>query len=213
MPNRFTPINTSSQLPSALNQINQNFAKLDNEGVTKVYNGPGGTKAVVQGRLPNDVGYGQVLYDRNGNAAIYMAVDEGGNAILKVAKASKDAISGTDSDLVFNSNQNTFKIALTGTTTLAAPNSVGATTSVSVPFSLGTTPIVFAFASLSPTGTRFPLPLLQPQLTGDPTPGLIAYQISYEIVVDTLTFYWRDVTRATNATAYITYYILQETAA
>jgi hypothetical protein len=198
-------------MPALVNGVNQNFAKLDAEAVTKVYSGPGGN-AVVEGRLPNDLGYGQILYDRSGKAAIYMAVDANGNPVFKVAKTDKDATTGTDSDLIFNSSQNTFKIALSGTTQLTAPNAIGGSTNVSVSFTLGTKPIVFAFASLTPTGTRFPLPLLQPQLAADPTPGLIAYQINYEVVTDVLTFYWRDISKATNLTAYITYYILQETA-
>lgn len=210
MPNRFTPINTSSPLPSALNQVNQNFAKLDNEGVTKVYNGPGGTKAVVQGRLPDDAGYGQALYDQNGNAVIYMAVKDDGNAVLKVAKTNKDAISGTGNDLIFNSGQNTFKIVASGSASLTSPNSAGSSLGVSVYHGLGYAPIVMAFVKFSSGGTSFPIPYLGLHLTGVDI-GKVWYQISFEALGDYITFYHRNVTAPVNQTVTITYYILQET--
>lgn len=105
-----------------------------------------------------------------------------------------------------------FKILKTGTTSFASPNSIGSSTNISVTHGFNYKPIVFAFVSFTPTGTRFPLPYLSPQLTGDPTPGLISHQVNYEIVVDIITFYWRDITRATNQTAYIRYYFVEERA-
>lgn len=103
-----------------------------------------------------------------------------------------------------------FKILKTGTTSFASPNLIGSSTNISVTHGFNYKPIVFAFVAFSSLGTRFPLPYLSPQLTGDPTPGLIAFQVNYEIVVDIITFYWRDISRASNQTAFIRYYLVEE---
>jgi hypothetical protein len=118
MPNRFTPINPGSDLSAIVNQINQNFAKLDGEAVTKVINGPNSTNRLIQGRLPGDLGYGTILYDALGNVSIYLATDADGNPVLKIAKEGKDATTGGNEDLVFNSSQNVLKVVATDTTTI-----------------------------------------------------------------------------------------------
>lgn len=77
MPNRFVPIASSADFQSALSAINNNFAQLDNENITKTFRGPSGN-SIVQGRLPYG-GYGQIYYDSDGLARILigMSPDDG----------------------------------------------------------------------------------------------------------------------------------------
>ncbi len=166
----------------------------------------------LNGKLTFEQGKNRIIGRDENNIARLIITGNGTEFSMKISELDTDVINADDDDLIFNSDNNIFKIVSKGTTTLTSPNSIGSSSNVSVAFSTGTKPIVFAFASLTPTGTRFPLPIIQPQLTGDPTPGLVAYQVNYEIVTDLLTFYWRDITKAHNITAYITYYLLQETA-
>lgn len=62
MPNIFNPINPGTGLPQALNVINNNFARLDNETVTKTFRQANGN-AIVEGKLPYTGGYGSLYYD------------------------------------------------------------------------------------------------------------------------------------------------------
>lgn len=210
MPNRFTPINTSSPTDKALNQINQNFARLDNESVTKVFSGQGGMKAVIQGRLPNDTGYGQTLYDNTGNAVIYMAV-KNGQPILKVAKAGKDAITGDDSDMIFNSSQNTFKIiqALTFPLNRAAGN-LSISTTIPAPVNGAAFQAWATVTNASPYLT-YPVPHYSPNGTGGMLWGIRAY---YDPSVGSIRFFHESYDASVTSQTYtvnIKYYILQET--
>lgn len=113
-------------------------------------------------------------------------------------------------DIYQASDNLTFQFVQKGAVQLSSPNSIGSSTNISVVHNLGYKPIVWAFVSFSPTGTRFPLPYLSPHLVGG-TPGLIDYQVSFEVVGDdTVTFYHRDISAASNVTDYISYYILRE---
>lgn len=77
MPNVFQPINPQSSQSNAMAQINQNFARLDREAVTKVFKGPNGPR-VIQGALPYG-GYGILLYDDDGTPRVLIgtAPDDG----------------------------------------------------------------------------------------------------------------------------------------
>ena len=68
MPNSFTQINTSSSTAAQLNQINQNFSKLDAEAVTKKF-GKGANQVIV-GRT-GDGTVGLVVGDITGDAIVY----------------------------------------------------------------------------------------------------------------------------------------------
>ena len=65
MPNRFTPVNSSSSMPSVINQINQNFAKLDNEGVVKQFKGSNGDTLII-GKT-GDTTFGIKVQDSSGD--------------------------------------------------------------------------------------------------------------------------------------------------
>lgn len=77
MPNRFQRI-TGGDLQSIVNQANNNFAMLDQENLTKTFNGPNATKSIIQGRLPNGR-YGLLFADESGTNRILIgqAPDDG----------------------------------------------------------------------------------------------------------------------------------------
>lgn len=153
----------------------------------------------------------KIIKDENGNERIILGRYSNGKYGMKVSPAGINVQDATDDELIFNSDNNIFKIVQKGTTTLASPNSIGSSTFVNVPFTLGTKPIVFAFVAFSAGGTRFPMPYIEPIIIGA-NAGKVSHQVAYEVITDNITFFWRDITVATNLTAHITYYILQETA-
>lgn len=121
----FRPLNTQNSQLQNYGQINDMMRQLNNEQTTKAFKQPGGN-AIVTGRLPDSLGYGTILYDSSSNPLIYMAVDDG-QPIFKIAKPGKNAITGDNEDLIFNSANNVFKILATDTSTVpsiaAAPSS------------------------------------------------------------------------------------------
>lgn len=115
MPYRFVPIGPNVSLQEALAVLNANFAQLDSEVVTKVFNAAGGNPGFLQGKLPNGLGYGFLMYTPDGKVAIACYINASGTPILKIAKDGYDALTATNDQLIFNSAQNVFKIANTGT--------------------------------------------------------------------------------------------------
>lgn len=161
MPNTILPINPSSDARSQIAQTNANFAKLDNDTITKVYKGPTGKDAVIEGQLPNNLGSGILMNDLNGVPNIYMATDQNGQPILKVAKAGQDATTASGSGLIFNSSQNIFKIAATGDITISVTAPASGTSQQFAGFythNRGTPPIALAFWE-SAFNTREMLPI------------------------------------------------------
>lgn len=211
MPNRFTPVTSSMTAPAIVNQINQNFSKLDAESVTKTFSGPQGRSSLIQGRLPDDLGYGQILYDRSGKAVIYMAVDKNGKPILKVAKDNQDATVATDDQLIFNSSQNTFKIATSDTVILTRPaGTASVSTLIPVPVSASAFLSWGTLTGVSPQLT-YPLPYYAPSGTGTMLWGVRAYYDSSANVVKFFNESYDAGVTATTYTVSIKYYLLQET--
>lgn len=120
MPYRFSPIHPSTPNDVLIAAINKNFASLDNETITKIFNGANGANSLIQGRLPNSLGYGYLLYREDGTVAIAMYIDSTGTPILKVSKEGYDATTATNDQLIFNSAQNIFKVAYTTVHTFPA---------------------------------------------------------------------------------------------
>ncbi len=67
MPNRYVNVNPNSGFSEAVNQINQNFRKLDSEAVTKKFGS--GDNQVIIGKAGNYTG--MVVGDLSTNAIIY----------------------------------------------------------------------------------------------------------------------------------------------
>lgn len=74
MPNLFNPIDPSTSQSNAMAQINNNFAKLDQEVVTKVFRGESGDDVII-GKLPNGM-YGMLFY-LNGTPHIIITATTG----------------------------------------------------------------------------------------------------------------------------------------
>lgn len=146
----FRPLNTQNSQLQNYGQINDMIRSLNREQTVKAFKQAGGN-AIVTGRLPDNLGYGTILYDSSNNPLIYMAVDDG-QPILKVAKPGKNAITGTDADLIFNSANNVFKIVGEGAGTFPTANPstsgtgfAGDGQTTEITHSLGFVPIVLAF--------------------------------------------------------------------
>jgi len=170
MPNQFTPVTTNNQA-AAMNQINSNFRKLDAEAVTKVFGAQNNPDKVligktgdstlglsykkddadklVVGKLPDGT-YGIIFYDANELPSIYMAIDVNGKPVMKVAKEGKNAQTGVNEDLVFNSTQNTFKIVKTASDTVSV-SGFGQFQKV-IPHGLGQVPGVIGYAAYPSAG-------------------------------------------------------------
>ena len=210
MSNRFIPFSSGTDMNQVLAILNKNFGELDNEAVTKVFNVAGGKPGFIEGKLPNSLGYGFILYDGD-KAAIACYIDSSGNPILKIAKDGYDATTATNDQLIFNSSQNTFKIALTGTATIPAVNT-GDSDFVSVTHNLGFIPGVQAYAFYNGT-SYYPLPSVLPSVVT----GEVLTVIQPENITSTTVEFW--VYRGPSATVPATlppttikYYLLQETA-
>lgn len=76
--NVFQPISPDTSHDDMMAAINNNFARLDGEAVTKVIKQAGGKIAMIEGRLPYG-GFGTLYYDKNGipTELIGQAPDDG----------------------------------------------------------------------------------------------------------------------------------------
>lgn len=185
-PIQLTPGMDSNSMISA---INNNFRQIESENRTKIIKDEDGVKRVLMGRAPD------------------------GTYSLRVSRDGVDVETAEPDELVFNSSNNLFKIVETGTTTITAPATTGTSTNSSVTHEVGKNPTVMAFVSFSPTGTAFPMPYFGLELIGA-SAGRVNNQISFEVVGgDTITFYWRRLAGGGSGTAYVRYYIIEETSA
>lgn len=90
MPYRFSPINPDTPFEMAVRTLNQNFAQLDNETVTKTFKGPNGKPALTSGRLDNGF-YGTAYQDQSGNTVKLVGFDSNGVFIEITVKDGNDA--------------------------------------------------------------------------------------------------------------------------
>lgn len=132
---------------------------------------------------------------------------------IKISKAGFDASTTTDANLIFNSNQNMFKIVLSGTATLSYDGVV--TTYVTIPHNLGIIPIVMAYvkfpndANFSPmAGQYVPMPVYQLR-TGLPAVQCIQSADSTNVYLRVHDVY---ATVPSPEVYTFRYYIMQETA-
>jgi len=65
---------------------------------------------------------GQLLGNDGTNNIGLFGFDSSGNMVVKVARPGFNADTATDSQLIFNSSQNTFKIAMSGTVAFTPAN-------------------------------------------------------------------------------------------
>lgn len=60
----FLPLNTSNDLGTNFNTLNNMIRQLNNEQTVKTFKQSGGN-AIIEGKLPYDGGYGTMYYDSN----------------------------------------------------------------------------------------------------------------------------------------------------
>lgn len=128
MPNRFQPIQVGTDQSQQLAIINNNFAQLDNENVSKIF------------------------YDVNGVPSISIGVGQDKTSRIRVARVGIDVTKATDDQLAFNSAQNTVLINNTATISLPGKASVAGFTSVydrlTIPHGLSEAPAFFLYVRL-----------------------------------------------------------------
>jgi hypothetical protein len=97
--------------------------------------------------------------DENENTNLFFGYDPdiSSRPVLRISKDGEDAMTGENSDLIFNSDQNVFKIVAIGNTSIDATNaSAGVPIINTIPHGFAFIPIPMAFAFVS--GAYFPLP-------------------------------------------------------
>jgi hypothetical protein len=87
MADRFIPLRDGTDMSQILATLNKNFSELDNEATTKVYRGPNGNIAIIEGKLPYTGGFGQLQYDTSGHSRIIIGIDPDGEVNIHVSKA------------------------------------------------------------------------------------------------------------------------------
>jgi hypothetical protein len=90
MPNRFVPVNPGTPMEHVIAAINNNFAQLDSESAVKVFNGPNGKPAMIQGKLSNGF-YGTAYVDQDGNTVKIEGFDSNGDFVELIVKDGEDA--------------------------------------------------------------------------------------------------------------------------
>lgn len=155
-----------------------------------------------------------VVNDGNNLRVIFGRTGTGPNDWgLEVSKPGFNVDTATDSQLIFNSSQDVFKIVKEGSTSITVP-SVSSSTffSVTVPHNLGFAPIPQAFVNF---GGYFPMPYFE----GVSANGIyVGYNMLISCFVDTTNFYVNanvgqsGGNPSASGTFPINYYLLQETA-
>lgn len=185
---------TPGDINSVVNQVNQNIAKQNTDAITKIVKDDTGTRRVLSGKGDNGF-YG-----------------------FKVSKANKDVFTAADSDLIFNSDQNVFKIVASGYMTIPA-YSVSSTAgnfttnfgSVVVDHNLGFAPAILAY--YFDGSEYFPVPFSNPGGSGVNANWLSvnAYTTPTQVAGSSQTTVYGART-INNPSLLIKYYLLQETA-
>lgn len=193
----FKLLGGGSDLPNIVNDVNQNILELKGREVTEIFKDETGTRRVLIGKGPNGF-YG-----------------------LKVSSPGYDVFETADANLVFNSDQNVFKVVLSGSIPLpqvgmpdpgAGTYAEGQSTLVSGVHGLGFTPAVIAYIEFS-SGLRAAMPY-----TAHTVSGATASWQTYTPIVSATNF--RIDVRyivyggpaSSFSTATVKYYLLQETA-
>lgn len=150
-------------------------------------------------------------YDESDNNSILMGYDPdiSSRPVVRIAKEGYDQSTATNDQLIFNSEQNVLKVALSGTATVNV-TSVGVTASISIDHGLGSPPIVVAAVADPSTPTaKITVPYMY---FSDATHFIIA-----DITMDSTRVYFRISTGSgmgagTLGDWVFKYYILQESA-
>lgn len=179
----FQGVSSDNSNAQNMNQINDLARDVQSKERVQIFKDDAGTRRVLLGKGLNDF-FG-----------------------LKVSPEGVDVYDATDSQLIFNSDQNIFKIVSSGTTSLSQPANTASVTVV-VPHGQSAPPAVTAY--LQDSTDYFPLPLSFIN-SGATTLDLLQY-ISFYVDSTNITFYCTSPLTFGAHTYSIKYYILQETA-
>jgi hypothetical protein len=186
--------------------LNKNFGELDGETLTKVYSVSQTSPGFIEGQLPNNLGYGFLMYTPDNKVAIACYIDSSGQPILKIAKDGYDALTATDAQLIFNSAQNVFKIVMTSSVSI--PANLGGTTTTTVAHNLGYVPAFQCYLFVTGSATYYQIPYTSiDAVTG-------AVNILATAYADATNIYFETIVTAVGTQPWtIKYYLLQESAA
>jgi hypothetical protein len=192
-----TPTNSDSSGAQVTNQINSVARDVQALQTTQIFKDDTGTRRVLLGKGADDF-YG-----------------------LKVSQSGVDVYAAGDADLVFNSNQNVFKIVASGTAIMPAAAITASpfwsqTSQVSVTHSLGYAPVILAFYDSGTTYEPF-VTGTQLAVTGISGSNITISSLRQTTVTSTTTSANFQITYIdTGGNSYnsfnIKYYLLQETA-
>lgn len=199
---------TTNQVIDQVNQLNRTQNFFDPQG-----------DLIMQLSSGTDHNYaGLLLNDSNGIPLALFGKYPDGEIALKVAKSGDDVTTATDAELIFNSQQNTFKIArvVDGVFTVPAvtgvPNAFAfASNTNTIPHGLGYAPV--PFGTFFDGSTYIQLPDTRLDFTASNSPSWYQYRVRVDatnIYLDSFVMtYNLTVTGPTNYAAKI--YLLQET--
>lgn len=217
----FLPTSSSNSQSTNWNQVNNMIRELNKEQQTKVFKGPNNINALISGRLPNDLGYGIQFSDSNNIPRIIAYIDSNNQPIFKISESGIDVTSAANDELIFNSQQNVFKIVGTGTGTFpSASASTGAgggwqadQQTTEITHNLGFVPIVIAHINFGGGWSLTPFSFFNVNASGIDLEQYYVYATSTSFFAATNVAINR--TGAGSATIggqNFTYYLLQETA-
>lgn len=111
----------------------------------------------LNGRLTLDQARNRILGRQADGLARLLLLADGTNFFLKISDDSIDVLSATDDQLIFNSQNNLFKIVESGVATVSLPsisNGASGSGSDNVAHSLGYEPLVLAWSVTTAGGTQ-----------------------------------------------------------
>jgi hypothetical protein len=189
----FKPLSSSNSDMANYGQINDMLRELYSRDQLQIFKDDSGTRRVLLGRGANGF-YG-----------------------LKVSKEGFDVFTAADDELVFNSNQNVFKVV--GQGTVEVTSSGVAATNYTIAHNLGFSPTVVAFLNSVDIGglannIDIPLPTwLDISVNGD-LAGNVVFGAWIDHAVDDTNYYIKiyNGTGVATDTYPVKYYLLQETA-
>lgn len=155
-----------------------------------------------------------IVYDGISNKAL-LGRDGAGNYVVKVAQDGFDVLTATDSQLIFNSANNLFKIVDTGTVSISHVHTVNSAKTTTVAHGQSGRPLTVAFANnlVAPGVSGSPsyqMPFTYPAVSGAGNLVISTLLQAYVDATNLTVYTWS--ANATTITADIKYYVLQETA-
>lgn len=193
----------------------------DDGGVRKAHNTYGNTLRRVGSAVKQFLSFGQGTIeakDADGNKSFFIGYDPALSTrpVIRVAKDGFDAQTGADSELVFNSEQNVFKIVYAGTINIEhAANSI--TSIATYNHNLGYVPAIVSYWYSATAGNYTVFPFTNTKLTGADS-GKVTITGFASATTTTVEFSMDTPNYAGNAlyssvdTYVIKFYLLQETA-